>query len=71
MNNLEARIDSITEGLRIDAKGNIVRTKVIVYYIGDDGPFTLELNASEFSPEVVQLHIDEMKKKIQLIKSIK
>lgn len=71
MNNLEARIESITEGIKIDAKGNIIRTKVVLFYIGTDGPFTIEIPDAEFSAEAVQVKIDEIKKKIQMIRSIK
>lgn len=71
MSDLEVKITSITEGMKIDDRGNIIRTKVVVYYIGSDGPFTEEFTSAEFSPELVQSRIEEMRRKLSAIRGIK
>ncbi len=68
---MEAKIVSINEGLKIDERGNIVRTRVVLFYIGNDGPFTIEIPANEFSPEIVQQKIEEERRKIMAIRGIK
>lgn len=68
---MEAKIVSIHEGIRIDERGNIVRTRVILFYIGNDGPFTIEIPQSEFSPEIVQQKVEEERRKILQIRGIK
>ncbi|MEM2149850.1 MAG: hypothetical protein QXO46_08285 [Nitrososphaerota archaeon] len=68
---MEVRIGPITEGIKIDDRGNLIRTRVVIFYIGNDGPFTIEIPQNEFSPEIVQAKIEEEKRKILQIRSIK
>ncbi|MEM3554480.1 MAG: hypothetical protein QXU79_01515 [Candidatus Micrarchaeaceae archaeon] len=58
-------IINITEGLRIDERGNINRTRVVQYKIGNFGPFTIEIPAKEFSTEYVVKMIEEEVNKIK------
>ena len=54
---MEIVILSIGEGLKIDERGNVIRTRVVTYKIGEYGPFTIEIPATEFNDTVVRERI--------------
>jgi len=68
---MEVRDLRVQEGLKIDERGNIIRTRVITFFLGTHGPFTIEIPANEYSPEVVQMKIEEERKKLQAILGIR
>lgn len=68
---MEVRDLRVTQGLKIDERGNIVRTRVITFFLDAHGPFTIELPENEYSPEVVQMKIEEEKRKLIQILGIK
>lgn len=57
---LPARITSITEGVDFDRVANqFTRTKVVMFMVGDHGPFQLTIAGRDFSAAVVQQRIDQ------------
>jgi hypothetical protein len=68
---MEVRDLRVTQGLKIDERGNIIRTRIVTFFIDQHGPFTIELPEVEYSPEVVQMKIEEEKRKLLQILSIK
>jgi len=68
---MEVRDIRVQEGLKIDERGNIIRTRVVTFFIGQHGPFTIEIPATEYSPELVQQKIEEEKRKLQAILGIR
>jgi|YelNatPaOPRAMG01_1025707.scaffolds.fasta_scaffold44361_1 hypothetical protein len=68
---MEVTILGIAEGVRIDERGNLVRTRVVTYKIGEYGPFTIELPATEFSEITVREKIEQEKNRILGVLSIR
>lgn len=68
---MEITILSIGEGLKIDERGNVIRTRVVSYKIGDYGPFTIEIPASEFSEATVRERIEKERERLRAIIQIR
>lgn len=47
-------ISRIIESFRIDDSGVTTQVKQILFRVGDDGPFTIEVPSAEFDPEKVK-----------------
>ena len=54
MNEPLYQIGSITAGAKFDNFGRVVRTKLIKYMVGGDGPFTLEVLPADDTAERIQ-----------------
>jgi hypothetical protein len=68
---MEVTILGIAEGVRIDERGNLIRTRVVTYKIGEYGPFTIELPSTEFSEITVREKIEQEKNRILGVLSIR
>jgi len=68
---VEIVILGIGEGLKIDERGNVIRTRVVTYKIGDYGPFTLEIPATEFNDAVVRERLEKEREKLRGIIQIR
>jgi hypothetical protein len=68
---MEIVILSIGEGLKIDERGNVIRTRVVTYKIGEYGPFTIEIPATEFNDTVVRERIEKEREKLRAIVQIR
>lgn len=47
-------IVSIKESFRLNDAGDSTQTKQILYRVGDDGPFSVEIPTAEFDPAKVR-----------------
>ncbi len=47
-------IVSIKESFRLNDAGDSTQTKQILYRVGDDGPFSVEIPTAEFDPDKVR-----------------
>jgi hypothetical protein len=54
-----ATIVSITEGTKFDPRGTVVRTKIVRYMVGTDGPFTLEVEPQNDSVDYMAAEINK------------
>ncbi len=53
------QVEEIREGIRFDELNRPVRTKVVRFTVGTDGPFTLEMDAQGFSGEAMEKRLNE------------
>lgn len=47
-------IARILESFRIDDAGTTTQVKQILFRVGDDGPFSIEVPSADFDPEAVR-----------------
>lgn len=47
-------ITSIKESFRINDAGETTQTKQVLFRVGDDGPFSIEIPTIEFEPDNVR-----------------
>jgi len=62
---METKITSVRAGIRFDKEKGWVHTRIVTYLVGDQGPFTLTLDADEFDTMKVQEKIEEEARKIE------
>jgi hypothetical protein len=44
----------VTDGLRFGAPGGVIRTRVLTFYVGKQGPFTYVLDLVNYSAENIE-----------------
>ena len=52
------RVLDIREGSRSDEAGKTLRTRVVRYMVGKDGPFTLEMDAATFNGAAMEAALE-------------
>jgi hypothetical protein len=58
------------ETFRIGLDGSTRKVRQILYTVGDDGPFTLEVAAESYNPEDVRRMLEEDARRIRSIRGI-
>ena len=65
------KIVRIQESFRIDDGGETRQTKQILYRVGTDGPFSIEIPADEFTPERAREILELEVTKLREIRALK
>ena len=61
-------ITSVRESFRIDDAGETKQTKQILFRVGTDGPFSIEVPTEEFEPEKVRALLEAEAAKIKALR---
>lgn len=64
------RIQSITSGTVADTQGRIVRTKLIKFMVGDDGPFTWVAPFDRQTPDLIAQDLTSEANDVMRLRSI-
>lgn len=64
---MEVRIESVREAFRIDRAGNTQMVTVILYMVGNQGPFTYETPSAEFDGARVQVELEQRAAKVRAL----
>ena len=67
MAELVAKVERIFEQIRPTRSGDLETVKVVSYFVGDHGPFQLQIPPAEFDPDKVQALLAEQVEKIRRI----
>lgn len=61
-------ITSVRESFRIDDAGETTQTKQILFRVGPDGPFSIEIPTVEFEPDTVRALLEVEAQKIKALR---
>ncbi len=61
-------ITNVRESFRIDDAGDTTQTKQILFRVGTDGPFSIEIPTVEFEPEKVRALLEAEAQKIKALR---
>lgn len=64
---MEVRIESVREAFRIDRAGNTSMVTVILYMVGNQGPFTYETPTADFDDARVKAELESRAAKIRAL----
>lgn len=62
-------IVSIKESFRLNDAGDSMQTKQILFRVGTDGPFSVEIPTSEFEPDKVRTLLEAEANKILALRT--
>ncbi len=63
------KIVSIKESFRLNDAGDSTQTKQILFRVGDDGPFSVEIPTAEFDPDKVRALLEAEADKIVALRA--
>lgn len=64
---MDVRVRSVRESVRVDEMGNMTRTRIVIYTVGEHGPFQLEIPAAEFNAATVQQRVEETAREVRAL----
>lgn len=60
----------VGEGFRIDDTGQSFAVKIVTFKVGDNGPFSVEIRADEFSAARAQEEIEQTAREIRALNNL-